>query len=453
LYERASLKIQKDAPSPREVSLTIELAPDELEPYMQRAYARVVNRVRIPGFRPGKAPRTILENYMGRQALLQEAVEIAVPDTVQRALKAEGVEAFAQPEVEVLKLEPLSIKALIPLTPTVELGDYKNLRLKGEPVNVTDEQVQQALEKLREESGQWEPANRPVKLNDLVTLDLRGTVAGNQVANSKGLSMVARKDSPYPLPGFSEQLEGIAVEQEKEFVLPIPEDYTDKSLASKSCNFWVKVLDVKERKLPELNDEFAKGVGEGYDSLDQLCQKTKDKLIQKLEHEENHRLQEQALEELIKNVKTELPPTLTEREVEALLEDQERAIKQSDPRMDLETYLQGIRKSKEELKAELRPKAIDRLVRVLVVRKLAELEGIKVTDQEVEEELSRIASTSGKAGSSLRQALSSPRGRLSFSSSILRRKVLERLEQIVTQGTTPEPSTSAGSQQPQGGNP
>ena len=440
------MKITREEGSPREAVLNIELAPEDVDPYLDRAYRRVVSRVQIPGFRKGKAPRSILENFMGRDALLREALDFMVPESIEQATKSEGLDAFAQPDVELLELDPVSIKAVVPLAPEVDLGDYRSIRKRQEPVLVSEKQVDQVVEHLRDRSTPWEPAERPIRFGDLVTLDLEGTVEGKQVAKDEAVDFVPRQDNPSPLPGFSVHLEGMAQGEEKEFTLPIPQDDKDASLAGKECRFRVKVLEVKEKRLPELDDDFAKSVGEGYESLEDMRSKLRERLTAEAENSSRQSFQEALVEEVVTGAQVEMSPLLVEREVEHLLHEQERALK--DRRMDMDAYLQQVGKSQDEIKDELRTQAQERLVRVLVLRELAAKEDIEVEPQEVDAEVEQMSSSSGDSGEALRRAFSSPNGRSSLSSAILRRKVLERLEEIVTQGdSSKEPSSGEDSPQ------
>ena len=170
------MKINKEDSDVREVVVTVDMEADDVEPFLDRAYRRVVNRVRIAGFRPGKAPRAIVENVVGKQGLIQEAVEFMVPETLDRVLEEEGLRSFGRPDIELLSVDPTSFKAVILLEPTVDLGDFRNIRLERGEVEVTDEDVSEALEQIRYDSTPWEPADRPATFGDLLTLDVKGVV-------------------------------------------------------------------------------------------------------------------------------------------------------------------------------------------------------------------------------------------------------------------------------------
>ena len=351
---------------------------------------------------------------------------------------------FWEPDVEMVEIDPFSFKAVVPLEPVVELGDFRSIRLEPEPVEVTEEQVDKFIERMRYDAAPWEPVERPVKFDDLVALDVDGYIEGNQVADDKGVDFIPTKDSPMPFPGFSVYLEGMQADESKEFTLKVPEENPDNTIAGKDCRFNVKVLGIKEKVLPELDDEFAKGVGDGYESLEALRTSILDTLTQRTEWVARRSFEEKSLEEVIKGVSIEVPEVTTNREIDRLLEEQAHAVQGHD--MDMDTYLQSVGKSLEELRDEVRPTAQERLTQFLVVRKLAREEGIEVSPEEVEAELQELSSTSNESGEALRDPLTSERARSSIGNSMLTRKVLEHLAQIV-EGGLEEVETSEGTSQ------
>ena len=257
------MNVTTESASPTEVTLSIAMEPEDEEPFLTRSYKLVAKQVKIPGFRPGKAPRSIVENHVGRAVLVQEALDFMIPETLDQALKNENIEAFSEPRLEILETEPVTFKAVVPLEPVVELGEYRAIRLERQPAEVTDSQVDEVLEQLRQEAAPWEPVDRPVKFGDLVSLDINGTIAGEQAIDNQGVDFIPKQDNPLPVPGFSIYLEGMSEGQEKDISLTIPEDHQQTDYAGQECQLHVRVLSIKEMKLPELDDEFAKGVREG----------------------------------------------------------------------------------------------------------------------------------------------------------------------------------------------
>jgi len=209
------MKVTNETSSPLEAILRIELEPEDIDPYLDKAYKRLVQRVQIPGFRKGKAPRSLVENLMGRDAFLREAIDEVVPDFIEKAATEENIEMFSHPNIDLLNLDPMSIKATIPLKPTVDLGDYKTIRKTREPVDVEDSKVTDVLEQMRYNATPWEPSSSPVAFDDLVTVDVNGTIEGTSIFNQTGYDFVPQEDNNYPIPGFSDQLIGLKKEEKK----------------------------------------------------------------------------------------------------------------------------------------------------------------------------------------------------------------------------------------------
>ena len=172
------MKVTKESESSIEIILNIEMGVEDEDPFINRSYRRTVSRIQIPGFRKGKAPRSIVESYVGRTALLQDALDFMIPETLNQVLQDEALTAFVEPQIEVLELEPVSFKAVVPLEPEVDLGELSNLQVESEPVEITEEQVDEVIERLQRESAPWEPANRPTQFGDLMNLNVQGTMAG-----------------------------------------------------------------------------------------------------------------------------------------------------------------------------------------------------------------------------------------------------------------------------------
>ena len=431
------MKVTKESVTPTEVTLSVQMDSEDEDPFLNRSYRRTVSRVQIPGFRRGKAPRSIVENYVGRTALIQEALEFMIPETLDQVLKDEELQAFVEPQVEVLEIEPVSFKAVVPLEPQVDLGDFRDIRLEREPVAIDDDRVTEVLEQLQREAAPWDPVDRPVGFGDLLNLNVQGSVEGEQVVDDQGVDYIPQQENVLPFPGFSIYLEGMTEGQQKDFTLAIPEDYPRPQYAGKDCRFQVEVLSIKEKLLPELDDDFAKGVGEGYDDLMALRNHVSQRMIEEAEAEATRQLQQQSLDELIKSATVQASDMLFQRELEMMQQERERSLRNQ--RMDMDTYLSYIGKTEEEFKEQLRPTAEERLTRFLVMRKLAQEEGIEVSPEEVQEEIESLVSSSGESQDSMRRALSSATARENVHASLLDRKVMQRLANIV-QGLDVEPA-------------
>ena len=423
------MKVTKESSSPTEIILSIEMDAADEDPYIDRSYRRTVGRLNIPGFRKGKAPRSIVENYVGRIALVQEALDFMIPETLNQALQEEELQAFVEPRVEVTELEPVSFTATVPLEPAVDLGDFHSIRLEKEPVDITDEQIDQVLERLQTESAPWEPVSRPVQFGDLLNLNVQGAMAGEQVVDDEAVDYIPRLENVLPFPGFALYLEDMTEGQSKDFTLTVPEEYPRPDYAGKDVAFQVEVLSIKEKQLPELDDEFAKGVGEGFETMEALRAHVVGRITEEAQSQADYEFQELSLASLLENATINASDLLLEREIQNLQQERERMLRNQ--RLDLDTYLSYIGKTEEEFQEELRPVAEDRLNRMLVLRKLAQEEQIEVAPEEVQEEVdSMVSSSSEENAVAMRRALNSEDTRESIRASLLNRKVMERLVEI-----------------------
>ncbi|MDP3064811.1 MAG: trigger factor [Chloroflexota bacterium] len=437
------MNITREDTSQREVVLQIELDSNDLAPHLDRAYRRLAQRVKIPGFRPGKAPRVLVENIVGRAGLLNEALDRLAAETVQKAMDEQKVEPFGLPLPEVLKLDPVTIKATVPLKPDVNLGDYKSVRVEPKPVEVADARVDSVVEELRGAVALWEPVERPAKFGDRLTMDVNGRVDSRRVADDKAVEYLMEKDSVRPLPGFATHMEGLSKGQDKEFTLPVPADYPDKAIADKECRFSVRLLEVKEKRLPALDDAFAKSVGEGFETLEALRSKVRGDLEEQARRAERRRVQDEAVEAVVKGATVVMSPLLVEHEVDHMLEERSRDLRER--RMDMETYLKAAGMTPEELREEMRAAAQQRLTRSVILGSVAEVEKLEATDEEVSKEIEELATRSSDANS-VRAALSNDSNKRSISNAVLTRKVLERLAEFAKGG---EPVAPAAAIQPQ----
>lgn len=429
------MKVTKESSSTVEVILNVEMDTADEEPYIDRSYRRTVGRLNIPGFRKGKAPRSIVESYVGRIALVQEALDFMIPETLNQALREEDIQAFVEPRVEVLELEPVSFKATVPLEPDVDLGDFYNVRLEKEAVEIGEDEVDRVLDRIRREMAPWEPVSRPVAYGDLLNLNVAGQMDGEEVVNDEAVDYIPETTNVLPFPGFAEHLEGLEEGQSKEFTVTVPEEYPRPEYAGKDIAFQVEVLSVKEKALADLDDEFAKGVGEGFDDMDALRAHILERITGEAESQADYAFQEQSMNSLLESATITASDLLLEREIQSMQEERERMLRNQ--RLDLDTYLSYVGKTEEEFQEELRPVAEDRLNRQLVVRKLAQAEGLEVAPEEIEAEIEEmLANSAGENTGAMRRALNSESTRESIRGSLLSRKVMERLVAIV-QG--PEP--------------
>jgi trigger factor len=435
------LKVTVERIPDSQVLLNIEIDPERVESSLDQAYKRLAPRARIPGFRPGKAPRALVERHYGREALLHEALDRLVPVVVQEAIEAESIDLVDRPELEIASLDPVVVKATVPVRPTVELGDYRSLRVERQPVEVDPARVQETLENLRERYATFEPVDRPIEDGDMIRADIRAVVGDREEVNREDEEITVAEEQMTGLRGLYPKLLGLTAGTTQTIEVPVPDDDDDPDLAGQTITYTVTIKDVKARTLPELDDDFAQEVGESFATLAALRERIESDLRARLETEAEQKLEEEALTKLTEQATVEFPPQIVEREIERMLIDQGVP---GDDRRTFEKFLQRAGLSEEQLRVEFRPAAIERIRRSLVLSRLRELENLTVTPEEVEAELDRIGG-GGPQGEQLRKIFDSESGRETIERSLLSRKTVERLRQIAL-GEAPELTAAAPSE-------
>ena len=432
------MKVTKDKIEGSQAFLTVEMEPAEVEDSLEEAYQRLVKKTNVPGFRKGKAPRVMLERHIGRESLFEDALNTLIPRAYEDALKEQEIEAFARADIEITQTEPLIFKATVPLPPTVKLGDYASLRLTPQPAASTEDEVDSVIDRLRHQQASWEPVEREVGFGDLAVFDVESTARGKTFINQKGVQYQVLKDYPAPLPGFAEQLVGMERDGAREFSLQIPTDYPDKELAGKEAHFKVALSEVKQERLPELDDEFARGIDPKFETMTSLRREVADNL--RLRAEERARLdfEEKVIEAVVGLAEVEFPPFLVDMETSRLLDQRLRQWRESG--QGLEEYLASINKTEEELKEELRPPATQRVMRSLVLDKVAQEEKIEASDAEIDGEIEDMAGgVPENRREEFTKLMSTPQSRQSIEHLLVRRKTVQRLVEIArTQDTDSE---------------
>ncbi|MBE0431446.1 MAG: trigger factor [Dehalococcoidia bacterium] len=418
------MKVTREDSGNCQTVLTIEAEPAEMDKSLDAAYHHLVKRVSVPGFRKGKAPRSILVQHIGQGNLMEEALEHLVPDLYRQALESEGIEPIARPELEVVRTEPLVFKATVSLKPEIKLGDYHGLRLEADPVpEITGEEVNAALEQFRERQGAWVPAERPVAPGDLVTMDVEASVDGKPWLSRQGVVYEVDEGSSLPVPGFASQLPGIEKGGEKSFNLTMPDDYPVTDMRGKEGAFKVTVTEIKEKQLPELDDDLARSAG--HDSLAEMKTKVAAELAAQAEARSRSELKQKAVDAVVEISEVNYPPVLEDGEIVALLRDEAQRL----GFRQVEDYVKITGKTQEELMQALRPVAQKRLTQGLVLGKLAEQEGIEISPAEVDGKVSEIADDAEDKDKA-REFFSLPQVKQSIEQSLHTQKTMDRLLEI-----------------------
>ena len=422
------MKVTNEKTENSQAYLTIEVEPSEMEESLESSYRRLVKRVNVPGFRKGKAPRAVLERHVGQESLLNEALDEMLPRAYEKALKEQEIDAIAQPEIEVVQTDPVIFKAVVPLRPVVRLGDYHSIKDAPQPVKVTDDDIKAVIEELRHQHAVWEPVQRPVDFGDLVVLDIDSDIEGEPFVNRKGAQYQVMSGSPAPAPGFAEQLKGMGQNEEKEFKLKFPSDYSRNEFADKEASFKVKVTEIKQENLPKVTNSFAEQVDPEIKTLKSLRQRISEDLTRSREERNQRDFEQRVIEAVVDLSEVEFPPILVDNEIHRLIEDQSRRFQLQGGNMD--EYLRTINKSEEELHEELHPVAEKRVAQSLVLGKITEEEKIEVTDSDIDDEIEAMIISTVENKEQLKKALNTPQTRQSIEQTLLVRKTVQRLGEI-----------------------
>jgi len=422
------VKVTREKTENSQAFFTIELEPAEVEESLEESYHRLVKRTNIPGFRKGKAPRAVLERYLGKEGLLEDALNHLLPQAYEKMLTEQQIEAIARPQIELLQTEPVIFKATVPLVPVVKLGDYHSIQVTSDPVKITKDDVSSTIEQLRHQHATWEAVERPVDFGDLVVLDIKSDIEGEPFINQEGAQYQVLRDLPFPAPGFAKQLSAMKKGEEKEFKLQFPSDYPRGELAGKEPSFKVKVVEIKEEILPELNDEFARQFGPELKTVAAFREEVTNNL--KLRADEKARIdfEGRVIEAVVDQAQVEFPPVLVEMEIHRLIDEQSRRFQMQGG--NLEEYLKSVNKTGEQLHEELHPVASKRVTQSLVLGKVAEEEKVEVDDSEIDAEIENMLKSATGNKENVQKALNTPQSRESIKQILTTRKTIARLVEI-----------------------
>lgn len=453
------MKIDKTFTEDHQAKLTVELESQLLEESKQRAARKIAQRVKIPGFRPGKAPYKVVLRTVGEAAILDEAVELLVNEKYPTIISEAGIKPYGPGNLDnIQKLDPPTLEFTVPLQAEVTLGNYHSVRLPYELKPVTDEEVEQTIEDLRESMAYLEPVNRPAQEGDQVFIHL--SAERKVVKEGQSLTLIRDREVPiaidsadkenskeWPFAGFSRNLIGLNPGDERVIEYTYPEDAFLESLRGTTVIFRLKVDDVKLRKLPDLNDEFAQSLGE-FENLDALKKTVRQNLENKAKKEYDDEYNDKVLDIIIKDAQIKYPPQMLEDETNTLLRQLERRL--AEQNLDMATYLKSRRMEEADLRKELIPAAETRMKRTLVLMEIARREKIQVSEDELKSETMRTLDSISRFYSpkEARKLATEPFIEdmvQSISTDLAIEHTLERLQQIAKGEYTP-PAESAPSE-------
>jgi trigger factor len=421
--------------------LEIEVPPDEVDRHFATAYKHVAERTKVPGFRPGKAPRHVIDRFVGRGSVLAEAIDHLVSDSYERALDQTDLIPIDQPQVDIdpaalAEGQPISFTATVPVRPEVTLGAYTGYPFGLEVAEVTDEQVSQVIEELREQQATLKPIDgRAAQNGDIASVKFTGTTDGEpfEGGSADRLPLVIGEDRM--IPGWEDNLVGMEIGGTKGFDITFPDDYRVEDLRGKQAHFEVELLDLREKVLPEIDDSFVTSVAD-VATLDELRAEIRDAMGKRGDAEARHAFSDRIIDFATANASVELPEVMVANETEIMRDELRTRLAQQ--RIGMEQYLAIAKQTPEELATELREPATRRVKTLLVLSAIAEKEGIDVTDAQIEAEIaSQLARYDDDA--KLRDYLTSRRGRSYLRMTLRNRTLVDTLiERALGTDTSPE---------------
>ena len=372
--------------------LTIEVAAEDLEKAMQNAYQKAKGRISIPGFRKGKAPRKMIEQMYGKGVFLEDAVNALIPEHYSKALAECELLIVSQPTIDITQAEPgkaLIFTAEVATKPEVTLGDYKGVEVPKTEINVTDEDVDAEIKKEQEKNSRTiNVEDRGAQLQDVVTIDFEGSVDGVPFDGGQATEYPLTLGSNTFIPGFEDQLVGAKVGDDVDVKVTFPEEYQAKELAGKEAIFKCAVKKIEAKELPELDDDFAKDVSE-FDTLAEYKEHVKTNLVERKENEAKRAKEDAAVDKAIENAQMDIPEAMLQTQCRQMLDDFSRRMQSQGLSMD--QYFQFTGMTAEKMMEDMKPQALKRIQTRLVLEKVAEVENIQPTEEEVNEEISKMA--------------------------------------------------------------
>lgn len=421
------MKVTAENGENQQVTLTIEVEAAEVTKAVNKAAKRLANRVNIPGFRKGKAPRIIVERHVGTDALMQEAFDLIAPQAFDNALKEQKIEPVTRPNIDIVTLEDgkdLVFKATVTPRPEVKLGDYKGLKVEKQVAEVKDEDVEKQIKNFQDRQGKMvdAPEGAAVENGDFTTLNFEGFVDGTPFEGGKGEDYPLQIGSGSFIPGFEDQLVGAKIGEEKEVNVTFPEEYHSKDLAGKAAMFKCTIKSIKRKELPEINDELAKKVSK-FDTLDELKADIRKNLEENAERKAENDQKSAAIEQATNNIQVDIPAVMIDNRVAAMI--QEMAMRLEQQGMKLEQYLQYAGTDIAKIREDYRETAEKNVKTDLMLEEVAKAEDIKVEAKDLDAEVAAMAAAYGATPQQV-QKIIKEQGRIGdLAASVLRKKTAQ----------------------------
>jgi trigger factor len=440
----AAVKVDTERKPGSQVVLSVEVDADQVSRSIDQAYSRLAPRVRIAGFRPGKAPRQMIEREIGWPTLRQEALDLILPTAYNSALDEAGLDPIDVPRVDVQQFDrgqPMKFTATVSIKPEITLKDYKDISVPRPRTEMGDKDVDDAIERLRARFAELHAVERPVQAGDFLTIDTHIVKSGAVLIGESQTDAQLEVDRERLIPGLAEGLLGQAVGETRDIRLTLPKDYPKQDLAGSDVVFRVMVKSIKERRLPALDDELAQQVGRGQ-TLSELRQEVHDELQEAAHLGDEQRFENDVLKALDERMEAEVPEALIDREVSRRVRELELRLQEQGVKM--ERYLEYTNTSLDVLKAEQRPQAVQKVRLELALETVAEREGLTVSDVEVEEAVTNALAEDDHAGHRHGDLRTADPVRAYFRHQLLMRKTIDYLSSMAA----PAPSDASDTMEP-----
>ncbi len=373
--------------------LTIEVPAEELEKAIEGAYQKNKNKINIPGFRKGKAPRKMIEQMYGKEVFYEDAVNDLIPDAYEKALEECTEDIVSSPKVEVTQVEagkPFIFTAEVALKPEVTLGKYKGVKVEAADITVTDDEISAEIDKEREKNSRTvDITDRAVKSGDIATIDFEGFVDGVAFEGGKGTDYPLTIGSGAFIPGFEDALIGAETGKETEVNVTFPEDYQAAELAGKAAVFKCTVKKLQEKQLPELDEDFVGEVSEESDTVDEYKEEIRKKLAGRKETEAKNKKEDAVIDAIIEDAKMDIPDAMVETQQRQMLQDYAQRMQSQG--ISMEQYMQFTGMTSQALLEQLKPQALKRIQSRLVLEAVAAAEKMVASEEEFEEEVKTMA--------------------------------------------------------------
>ena len=385
------VKVEIEKQKENEVKLKIETDKLEVNSSLDKVYNDVSYEIKIPGFRKGRIPKNILNMHLSKEYFFDKTAEKLIPKSYLEAIEKINIQPIDQPEIKVIQIEedkPLIFEATVQVRPEVKLGSFDKISIQKEDIKVTDSDVKNEIRKIQENQAKLNVVkNRKSKKDDFLLIDSEGYVEGKVIEGSKVEKQLVQLGKN-AAPEFNDKLVGCSAGDEREIKILVPKDIEDKKIAGKEITYKVKVIEVKEKELPELDEDFVKTIG-NYKTLDDFKKDIKDKLEKKVEMINKNNYERKLLEKVVSVCEVKVPKILIERELEYMMKSLEDDLKAKD--LSLQDYYTSIKTDEEKVKKEYEIVAEKKIKQELVLDKISQAEKIQVTEKEVKDKIKTIA--------------------------------------------------------------